>query len=253
VQNKDRSELEHVWSVIGHDLTTPLLVINSNLDHMDKQLLPQLLDAYKKAKDAGLDIPFITNAQLEHYQEILSNTQSVVENIRQNVARWNHQLLSKHSRVSNHPVEIVKCIKDAIKNYQTSYSLKDKSRIHIDLHEATVLGDEDMIQYTIFELLTNAEYAIEADSSDQNASVFISSNKDDNNYHLKIKNKCLPINSSDVERFFDPYFSNKTSHIGLGLTFCKQAMQNMQGNITCHIKDDGKMIELELTFQLAKI
>lgn len=253
MQNKDRSELEHVWAVVGHDLASPLQVIHSNLNHIDKDLLPLLLDTYKKAKDAGLDIPFIRPAQLVHYREILSSTQSVVDEVRQKVARWNHQLLSKHFRSSNHPVEIVKCIKDAIKNYQTSYSLKDKSRIHIDLHEATVLGDADIIQYIIFELLTNAEYAIEAIGSDENIPVFISSSKDDNNYHVKIKNKCLAVNSTDVEKFFDPYFSNKTSHIGLGLTFCKQAMQSMQGNITCHTTDDGKMIELELTFQLAKI
>lgn len=252
MQNKDRSELEHVWAVIGHDLATPLQVIHSNLSHMDTGLLPILLDTYKKAKAAGLDIQYIAPAQLAHFQGVLSSTQSVVDDVRQKVARWNHQLLSKHFNRPNHPVEIVKCIKDAIKNYQTSYSLKDKSRIHIDLQEATVLGDEDMIQYVIFELLTNAEYAIEAGGSDVNANVLISSSKDDNNYHLKIKNKCLPINSSEVEKFFDPYFSNKTSHIGLGLTFCKQAMQNMQGKITCHTENDGKMIELELLFQVAK-
>ena len=117
----------------------------------------------------------------------------------QKVARWNHQLLAKHFLASNHPVEIVKCIKDAISNYQTAYSLKDKSRIHIDLHEATISGDENIIQYIMFELLANAEYAIEAIGSDENIPVVISSSKDNNNYHIKIKNKCLPINSSDVK------------------------------------------------------
>ncbi|MFA6038339.1 MAG: hypothetical protein WC748_09510 [Legionellales bacterium] len=48
MQNKDRSELEHVWTVIAHDLATPLQIIESNLNHVDKQLLPILLDGYKK-------------------------------------------------------------------------------------------------------------------------------------------------------------------------------------------------------------
>ena len=52
-------------------------------------------------------------------------------------------------------------------------------------------------------------------------------------------------------KFFDPYSSNKTSHIGLGLTFCKQAMQHMQGMITGHTEDGGKTLKLELIFQLA--
>ncbi|MFA6038343.1 MAG: ATP-binding protein [Legionellales bacterium] len=118
--------------------------------------------------------------------------------------------------------------------------------------EATVLGNEDLIQYVIFELLSNAEYAIEAMNNDEKILVSITSSRDNNNYIVKIKNKCLPINSSDVEKFFDPYFSNKTSHIGLGLTFSKQAMKNMQGDITCQTNDDGKIIELELVFQLIK-
>lgn len=253
MQNKDRSELEHVWAVIGHDLATPLQIIESNLNHLDKQLLPILLDGYKKAKAAGLDVSFIAPVQLERSQEIISSTKSVVESVRQNVSRWNHQLLSKNLRSSVHPVEIVKCIQDAIKNYQSSYSLHDKSRIHLDFHdETTVLGNEDLIQYVIFELLSNADYAIEAMNNDEKILVSITSSRDNNNYIVKIKNKCSPINSSDVEKSFDPYFSNKTSHIGLGLTFCKQAMQHMQGNISCHTEDDGKIIELNLAFPLAK-
>lgn len=252
MQNKDRSELEHVWAVIGHDLATPLQIIESNLNHLDKQLLPILLDGYNKAKAAGLDVSFIAPVQLERSQEMISSTKSVVDGIRQNVSRWNHQLFSKKLSSPVHPVEIVKCIQDAIKNYQSSYSLNDRSRIRIDLHdEVTVLGNEDLIQYVIFELLSNADYAIKAMNNDEKILVSITSSKDNNNYIVKIKNKCSPINSSDIEKFFDPYFSNKTSHIGLGLTFCKQAMQHMQGKIACHVADDGKIIELELTFQMA--
>ncbi|MFA6038479.1 MAG: HAMP domain-containing sensor histidine kinase [Legionellales bacterium] len=252
MQNKDRSELEHVWGVIAHDLASPLQIIESNLNHVDKQLLPILLDGYKKAKAAGLDVSFIAPAQLERSQEILSSTKSVVENIRQNVSRWSHQLLSNKLSASVHPVEILKCIKESIINYRSNYSLEDKSRIRFDVHdEATVLGNEELIQYVVFELLDNADYAIEAMNNEEKTLVSITSSKDNNNYIVKIKNKCVPINSSDVEKFFDPYFSNKTSHVGLGLTFCKQAMQHMQGKIACHVAADGKIIELELTFQMA--
>lgn len=248
MKNKEHTELEHVWSVISHDLTTPLLVINNNLDHIDKDLLPMLLDTYKTAKAAGLDVPIIRNNQLEAYQNILNNTQSIVAHVRQRLALWNRKLLSKHFKPENKSIEIVKCVNEAIKDYQTSYVLKDKSLIHVQMKEATILGDADLIQYIIFELLNNAEYAIEANGNEKPA-VFISSTVDDKHYYLKIKNESAPV-ASDINQLFDPYFSTKISHIGLGLTFCKQAMNHMQGDITCHIEDEGKMVEFVLTFSL---
>ncbi len=248
---KELNELEHVWSIISHDLVSPLLTIENNLKHMDEKLLPILLSAYKTAKTAGLDVPLITNSQLEYYQEILKINQSIVKNVQQQIARWNHKLLSKNLCSSNKPLDIVKCVKSSIDNYQSSYSLEDKSLIHTDLEESTVIGNEDIIQYIIFELLSNAEYAIEANAG-ENPTVFISSTLGDENYYLTIKNKCMPITSSELEHLFDPYYSTKISHIGLGLTFCKQAMKNMQGDIICRIIDDEKAVEFLLSIPRVK-
>ena len=250
---KELNELERVWSIISHDLSSPLLTVENSLVHMDEKLLPILLGTYKTAKNAGLDVPFITNSQLEYYQELLKNNQSIVKNIRQQIDRWNHKLLTKNLRSTNQPMDIVKCVKSAIENYQSSYSLADKSLIHTDLNESNVIADENVIQYVIFELLSNAEYAIEANVDvNENPAVFILSTFDDKNYYLAIKNKCVPIASSDLQHLFDPYFSTKISHIGLGLTFCKQAMKNMQGDIVCRTEDDGKTVEFLLSLPLVK-
>jgi two-component system CAI-1 autoinducer sensor kinase/phosphatase CqsS len=252
MQNKqEHTELEHVWSVISHDLTSPLSVIHNNLKHLDKDLLPMLLDTYKIAKAAGLEVPIIRSNQLESYQKILGTTQSITDNVRQQIARWNRKLLLKHFKSTIKPIEIVKCVKEAIENYQTSYSLKDKSLIHVDIDEAILLGDEDLIQYIIFELLTNAEYAIEANAN-ENPAVFISSEMDDKHYYLKIKNESSSGAAADLNQWFDPYFSTKMSHIGLGLTFCKQAMDHMQGDISCHAENEGRMVVFVLTFLINK-
>lgn len=247
---KEPSELERVWSVISHDLTTPLLTIQLGLQHLDETLIPQLLEVYQKAKDAGLDIPLIPRHRLEIYQKTLPNTKSVVDRVRQLVSRWNRKLLPEHFQPSKQPVDIKACVIAAIEHYQTAHDLEDKSRIRVDAEEGTVLGDEATIQHILYELFANAEYAA-GGSSDENANgpiVSLSSTLHEKQYQLHIKSTGAPIADADLPKLFDPYFTTKSSHLGLGLTFCQWAMQNMQGDITCRTENDGKTTIVTLTF-----
>ena len=248
-EKKEQSELERVWSVINHDLASPLAVIQGNLKYLDEKLIPELIEAYQKAKAAGLDVPSLRQGLLPSYQTILPDTKVVVDRVRQLVSRWNHKLLSDKFHSSKQPINIVKCVKTGIENYQAAYDLADKSRIHVDFDEATVLGDEEIIRHILYELFANAEYA--ADSSDENDHspiVFFSSTIKDKQYHLHMKSIGSPIADADLPKLFDPYFTTKTTHLGLGLTFCRQAMQGMQGGITCRTENNGKTTIFTLTF-----
>ena len=246
--HQKESELERVWSVISHDLATPLFVMQSNLKHLDKELMPMLLEVYQKAKDAGVDIPPKLDKLLQNHKPVLPETQSAVHRIRQLISRWNRKLLPEKFQPSKEPVNIKPCVEAAIKEYQALYRLEDKSRIHVDIDEATVLGDETMIQHILYELLANAEYAIEAgDDKANHTLVSISSVMDDEHYHLQIKSNGSAIDETNLSKLFDPYFSTKTSHIGLGLTFCQRTLQRMEGKLSCRTENDGKTAIFTLT------
>ncbi len=246
---KELSELERVWSVIGHDLTTPLLTIQLSLQNLDEKLIPQLLAVYQKAKDAGLDIPLIPRHQLEIYQTIMPDTKSVADRVRQLVSRWNHKLLPRYCHPAKQPIDIKAGIIAAIEHYQAAHDLADKSRIHVDVDEATVLGDESIIEHILYELFSNAEYAHRSSTDKQEgAIVSLSSTLHDKQYQLHIKSTGTPIADADLSTLFEPYFTTKNSHLGLGLTFCQWAMQNMQGDIACHTENDGKTTLVTLTF-----
>jgi len=87
------------------------------------------------------------------------------------------------------------------------------------------LGDEETIHHIFYELFDNAKYAIKASDEEENEFVFISSTVYSDDYRLHIKNTRALIAESDRQKLFEPYFSTKTSHIDLRLTFCQHAMQ----------------------------
>ncbi len=244
-------ELEQVWRTIAHDLAAPLLVLQGNLKNLTTEFIPLLHDMYQKAKAAGLDLSAIEPNQLESYEEMLSDSKLTADWLRQLISRWNYKLLPNGFKPSHQPLSIKACIETGINNYQSVYELMDKSRVQIELDDATVLGDEKMIHHVLYELLDNAEYAATSNGNDEhNAIVVMSSVIDNDNYHLHVKNIGVTVDDANLSKLFEPYFTTKSSNIGLGLTFCQRAMKAMDGNISYHPQSDG--VEFTLTFPLDK-
>lgn len=238
---KENNSAEKVWSVVSHDLKTPLFIINTDAKCLQKDLLPILLDAYKKAQIAGLEITPIRPDRLKKYQAYLPSIQSTVERIGQYVSRMDRKICYKNYEAAStlKPTPIVDCINEAVSKYQAKYTLEDKSRIQITLDDANVLGNPEMIQYMIYELLANAEYAIEENRSDLHlGSVIITGQKKQDSYVLQIKNNGKPIPENDMPHLFDSYFTTRSGSLGIGLSFCKQAIEAMSGEITCFTSDD---------------
>lgn len=245
---KESSELQHVWSVIHHDLASPLAVLQNNLTYLNDELLPKLIETYQKAEAAGLEIPPIRRNLLPFYQQLLPDSLEVTLRMRQFLDRWNQKLSPSNTHLSTETLEIQSCIKKAIDTYQALYGLKDKSRIQVNLEEALIEANSAALQNILYELFANAEYAPEA-IDDNQPIVTLSSRKKNEHYQLHIKSTSkLPINEMDQPKIFDPFFTTKTSHLGLGLTFCQQAMQAMGGNINCKIEDNGKTVVFTLNF-----
>lgn len=240
-----RDQLKRAWPIISHDLSTPLASLHMNLGHLKDTMLPILLDAYQRARSAGLDVTPIRPDRLKQFEELIQNSVSNVDFLNQYIARLNCKLLL-NNEATLESLAIEDCIKSAIKNYQSRYGLKDKSDIQMDITAANIHGDEKLIHYILYELLANADYFLAA--AKNNNKLSLSSEKVNGFYELHIKNTGIGISENDLPHIFAPYFST-IEKIGLGLYFCQQAMQQMQGKITCHTKAD-EYTEFVLTFPL---
>lgn len=246
-----KKELEYVWRNIAHDLAAPLLALQGNLKLLSTELVPLLQEMYHEAKAAGLNIPDIDTNQFEVFQEMLTDSKLTAERLRQLISRWNYKVLSNGYKPSKQPINIKACIVVGVESYKSVHELEDKSRIHINLDDTSIVGDERMIQHILYEIFDNAEYAATSDGDDEHSVIIdISSTIDNGNYHLRIRNIGLTVDEADLPKLFAPYFTTKSSNIGLGLTFCQRAMQAMDGKVKCIAQRDG--VEFVLTFPLAK-
>jgi PAS domain S-box-containing protein len=128
--------------------------------------------------------------------------------------------------------------------------LREKNlRLRLSLEEkvAEVPIDPDRFQQVVRNLLANA---IEASPANGivcvESGVTVPSEKAHKTgqlesgmyFEMKIKNYGTPISADDLERVFDPFFTNKTSGTGLGLTLSKNIIEDHKGSIS--VKSDEK-------------
>ena len=86
--------------------------------------------------------------------------------------------------------------------------------------------DEDRIRRALINLIENA-----AQASTKNDEILISTNHSGSYVHIAIRDHGVGIEPSELENIFQPYFSTKTSGMGLGLAITQKIAEEHQGRI----------------------
>ncbi len=245
------NRVHQVWSVISHDLKTPLAILSGELEHLEVDLLPVLLDAYEKAQAAGLAVTPIRPDRLKNYKKALPLAQLMLDRVSQYIERLDCKLQPPPLNASIEAVTIADCVQQSLADFKPRYAIsKDRNCVTTTLESAEVAGNTRLITVMIYELLANAEYAMaEVSSASHCPSVILSGEKTDEYYYLEIKNNGRLIANSDIPHLFEPYFATHHGSMGMGLAFCKQAMKAMGGKITCSTREDAYNV-FTLVFRL---
>ena len=113
------------------------------------------------------------------------------------------------------------------------------------------MGDDKQIRQAISNLIKNSYENISMNKiKDGKVSIFYKVNKD--SVSISINDNGTGINSSDVSKIIDPYFTTKKNNSGLGLSITKKIIDDHNGSILIkNLKsDDG--IDILLKFPLTK-
>lgn len=101
------------------------------------------------------------------------------------------------------------------------------------LHRYEVLGDGELLKQVFINVILNAVQAL-PNGGDLNVTMEESATS----VIVHVKDNGLGIDSADIEKIFNPFFTTKDTGTGLGLTIASQIMQAHGGYIKVHSGED---------------
>lgn len=246
-QEKTKEEkiktMQSIGASIAHELRTPLRSIMSGVSGIEK-FLPVLLENNELARKHNLPGKIIRPHQLKLLQGVLSNLKAegalantiidmFLVKIRGVVAET----------VGLKKMTIAECVSESLRRYV--FQEQEKNLIVCDLsRDFQFMGDKLLVVHIMFNLLKNALYYI-ADAQKGKIYIHTFPASDGNRLHFKDTGK--GINKSVLPQIFDRFYSKTAGGVGIGLSFCKMAMQWMGGDITCQ-SAEGEYAEFILHF-----
>lgn len=226
-------------ATIAHEMRTPLSALRLNTVLL-KRSLPHLISTYKKEQANDASLPTINFQQIEKLPErfdiILERSFLIIDMLLNNMQEPGDDLRIKK-------LTALQCLHGAIE----TYPFAGNERIKITIQEGKDFefwGDTVVFTHIIHNLLKNSIHFTKNKESPE-VKIWFSETTDysilnfyDNGSGIKLKN--LP-------RVFDWFFSGREEGTGLGLSFCKMAMEKMRGSINC-ISEVNQYTQMILSF-----
>lgn len=245
--NEKNNAIKAIGAGIAHELRTPIRSIISCANGLEKYF-PTLIHAYNLAREKGYPLETIYPHQLELLKSLNERLRNegnsaniIVDMLLMNIREVD---ISKNRFTV---LTMVDCITNALNRY--SFQAGEKELIHFDTkNDFNFLGNELLIIHIIFNLIKNALYFI---SDAEKGEIFITIEKNAGFNKLYFKDTGKGISPEILPYIFDHFFSQTENGTGIGLSFCKMAMQRMGGNITCQ-SEVGKFTEFLLIFPVIK-
>lgn len=230
---------------IAHEMRTPLASIAAGASNLSK-FLPIYEEGYLKATRAGLMQSQIMQKQLNNIKDI----PTVMERVSYNAQNIIDMLLMKVREAEI--IELDECsMWYCIRAALTQYPLRPSERKAIYLastDDFIFYGKEEMLLHIVFNLLKNSLYQINAIPNGE-ITIWTSSNEIHNCLHFKDNGK--GISKKILDCIFDRFISNTEFGTGMGLAYCKMAMNSFGGDINC-LSVEEKGAEFILSFPKIK-
>jgi two-component system nitrogen regulation sensor histidine kinase NtrY len=206
-----RSERESAWremaKQVAHEIKNPLTPLKLGVQLLEKSWREG--DPNFEKKFASFNRSFIE--QIDSLATIASEFS--------NFAKMPDTKLEK--------LELLPFIEQALAIFNTSDGV-EIMLLNRTNRKLKVLGDKDQLIRTFNNLLKNA---IEASEGKQKCVIKIKVINDDKQVYVEIEDNGKGIDSSLQGKIFVPNFTTKSSGMGLGLAFVKQAIENAGGTV----------------------
>lgn len=222
--------LQFMGSNIAHELRTPLATIRNTSTGTDN-LLPRLIDVYRNAQLKGSEVPPIRQSQLSTLNDALTTIADEVDhaNCIIDILLLN-TLDSPSIALEINSISAKEIVGNAIKEFPFNNSLERRLVVFECTSDFILHAPAKLAKHVIFNVLKNAVQHVQKVTKPR-ISIIVNGEQ----RSITITDNGPGIARSEVKKIFERFYS--TAKIGdgngIGLSFCKIAMESIDGKITC--------------------
>ncbi len=239
--------LSSVGGMVAHELHTPLATIANNAKGV-KKFLPQLLEGYKKAVESKIIVNPLRSDLMNAIEESADMINQAVSCSQATIATILSGLHYSNTSQPSHSMVVFSlknCVNEALKQYPL---VEQRQLIKLnDIGSVTVSGEEQILIHVIHNLLKNS---LDSILSAGKGKITISSANYEDRVELIFFDTGKGIESEHLPHIFEPFYTTKkevTQSVGLGLYFCRMALQTIHATINCD-SQWGKYARFTITF-----
>ena len=220
------------YQVILHDLTEKISKDNENFKHKNLELMERMAQIVAHEVRNPLNNIILAQSQIKKHStdkvvpfiDIIDRNANRIEFL---ISRF--LATFKKTELIIQEASLNKVLKKCFTNFKDKAKLTD-TKLNITLldNDLVLLMDEIALELAINNLINNA---IQAGAEEEKRKVTITVKLIKNEIKIDIKDIGKGIESDFIQRIFDPFFSNKKSGLGLGLTTSMRIIEAHKGSI----------------------
>jgi two-component system, LuxR family, sensor histidine kinase DctS len=139
------------------------------------------------------------------------------------------QAFVKRREVEHSPVAVDALVRRILPLIQLQ-AKRIQATVRLDLGKATVSGDETLLEQVVLNLTRNAVDAM-APIAHSRRILSISLHTTDSHCELVVTDRGEGLSEMARQRLFTPFFTTKAEGLGVGLSFCRSVIEQLQGHL----------------------
>lgn len=214
--------LKSAAGAIAHEMRTPLANVSMSgylLKNKLQKIRTSLAQPSLEKETLGKELTSLeqTAEELDHLSQRSQNLINLLlTNLKQNLETLPQRTLS-----------IKTVLETALKEF--AYHPHEDEKVHLTVEEDfSFQGNQEIMTHVFFNLLKNSLYFIQAVNKGE---IFITVSTEAGKGIVTFKDTGPGIEQHRLAKLFTPFYSQRPHGTGIGLSFCKRAVESMRGTI----------------------